>query len=295
MLMLCHPRTCLVLALFLLMAGGCAKHSSGRLLVSQHGSLDGQPVTIWTIDNGHGLKAEVMDHGATLVSLEVERSTGTMDTLILGDDSSGSPTDVREPLGVIIGQDREFNRRVWAGTPFNSTDGLGVRFRLTCPAVEEGHPGRVDVEVDYVLTEDNELRIIMKANSQEVTTFDVNHRAVLDLPDQYSLLAQGQALPVRAKRSANDNATEYILEEAVGQLHLAATLVDSSDDRVMSLWTDRPVLRMERLGGPSTAADMASRSIRISSPSEVDGKQMDGPLVPGKPYRHVIEYRFDPD
>lgn len=295
MLMLFQARTALFLALFVLMVGGCAKHSAGRLFVSQHGSLDGQPVKVWTLDNGHGLRAEVMDYGASLVSLQAERTGGMADDLVLGDGSIGYPMDSRQPLGVIVGRDREFDQRFWTGTPFNSTDGFGVRFRLTCPAVGQSRAERVDVEVDYVLTEDNELRIIMKATSQEATAFDMNHGAFFDLPEQYSLLAQGQKLPALVNRSSNDKVTEYMLEEAIGELHLAVTLVDSSDDRVMSVWTDRPVLRMQMLEGSSTAADVASRFIRISSPSEVDGKQMDGLLVPGKPYRHVIEYRFDPD
>ena len=276
----------------LLLAGGCARHSSGKLHVAQHGVVDGEPVNLWTIDNGQGLSVEVMDHGAALVSIRMEDAGG--DGLLLGDASFASPVDGEAYLGAITGKGLDLEQGRWVGSPFNSTDGLGVRFRLAASASDLAGQGRIDAEVDYVLTEDDELRIIMKATSQEVADFDMSHRACLHIPDHRRLLPCGQRLSIESAGSSNQNATDYMLEEAIGQLHLAAELVDSSDVRLMSVWTDRPVLRIEPMV-ESGNAEAESELIGLSSPSEVDGKQVEAALVPGRPYRHVIEYRFHRD
>ena len=283
------------LALFMLLAGGCAKHSSGRLFISEHGSIDGEAVTLWTIDNGHGVKAKVMDYGATLVSLEVEGRRGQVEDLVFGDGPWESRIGGRESSGAITGRHREFDRRVWAGTPFNSTDGFGVRFRLVSPAGDSGHPGRVDAEVDYVLTDQNNLKVIMKATSQEATPIGMTHRGVWAISEDDSIEVNGDELAFDSIPSSNQNASEYILYQDGTRLHLAATLRNASEDSVMSVWTNQPAFRMETCGLEGSIHGVELQTMSMVGSLDVRSDGSSDLLVPGDPYRHVVVYRFHLD
>ena len=281
------------LALFLFLAGGCAKHSSGRIFISEHGSRDGEAVTLWTIDNGHGMKAKVLEYGAALVSLEVEGSRGRVDDLVFGGGSLQSRMNGNESSGAIAGRHREFDRKVWAGTPFNSTDGFGVRFRLISSAGEDGHPARVDAEVDYVLTEEDELKVIMKATSQQATSIGMGHRGAWAVSEQDSVVVNGDEIDFDSSGSFNRNTTEYLLHQDDARLHLAATLRNASGDPLMTVWTNQPVLRMEttEVEGSVSGVEMETMSM-VGTP--VARTEHDALLVPGESYRHVVVYRFDP-
>ncbi len=284
-----------LLAAMLFMAGGCAVQPSGRIFVSERGSIDGERVTLWTIDNGQGVKACVMDYGATLVSLEVDGRRGETNDLVFGADGWQAGLNDNGTSGAITDGHPEFERRIWAGTPFNSTDGFGVRFRLTSPAGESGRPGRVDAEVDYVLTVEDELRIVMKATAQSATAMGMAHRGVWKLSDQDSVLVNGNRLKFDSNPPSNGNASEYFLYGDDAPLHLAATVHNASDDPVMSVWTNQPVLRMEttRVDDALSAVEFQTLSLAALPHSEV--RRPDGLLVPGESYRHVVVYRLEPD
>ncbi|MDG2424368.1 MAG: galactose mutarotase [Phycisphaerales bacterium] len=203
---------CLFAGLLFLLATGCAKHAPGHVSHSDFGMIDGQPVTLWTIDNDRGMTVKVMDYGATVTALEVPDAEGTSGDVVLGFDSvdeyvesspyfgatvgrvgnrianasfelDGKPYDLAANNGDhhLHGGNQGFDKRIWKGSPISSGLGPGVRFRLTSSDGEEGYPGRVDAEVQYVLTEDNQLRVVMEARAQERTPINMLHHSYWNL------------------------------------------------------------------------------------------------------------------
>lgn len=285
-----------LLASMLFLASGCAVQSSGRAIVSEYGSIDGERVTLWTIDNGQGVKAGVMDYGATLVSLEVKDRHGQLIDLVFDTETRQAGLNDNGTSGAITDGYPEFERRIWAGSPINSTDGFGVRFRLVSPAGESGRLGRVDAEVDYVLTVDGELRIVMKATAQAPTSMGMAHRGVWSLSDRASILINGDKLKYDSSPSTHGNVSEYLLYGDDTPLHLAAALQNlPSDDPLMSIWTNQPVLRMKKVRVDDSLSAVEFQTSSLDALSNVQGTGSDDMLVPGESYRHVVVYRFKSD
>ncbi len=198
--------------LVFLMAPGCASHAPGHVSQSDFGMVDGQPVTLWTIDNDRGMTVQVMDYGATVTTLVVPDASGVPADIVLGFDSVDEYVQSSPYFGSTVGRvgnriadasfeldgkpyrlaannephhlhggNRGFDKRIWKGASITTGHGPGVRFRLISPDGEEGYPGRVDAEVQYVVTEDNELRILMEATSQERTPLNMLHHGYWNL------------------------------------------------------------------------------------------------------------------
>ncbi|MEE2907063.1 MAG: aldose epimerase family protein [Planctomycetota bacterium] len=208
----CRTPWSLLAGLLLILTTGCAQHAPGHVSHSDFGMVNGQPVTLWTIDNDRGMTVKVMDYGATVTSLEVPASDGTTGDVVLGFDSVDEYVESSPYFGATVGRVgnrvadarfdldgkrydlaanngphhlhggvQGFDKQIWKGTPITTTLGPGVRFRLTSPADEEGYPGRLDAEVQYVVTEDNQLRVVMQATSQERTPVNMLHHSYWNL------------------------------------------------------------------------------------------------------------------
>ncbi|MCH2133327.1 MAG: galactose mutarotase [Phycisphaerales bacterium] len=206
-------RACSVVGIVLaLLVTGCSRHAPGHVTTRSFGSVDGQPVTLWTIDNERGLRAEIMDYGATVTSLDVRHANGNATDVVLGFDTVDEYVESSPYFGATVGRVgnridqatfqvdgksydvaanngphhlhggvKGFDKQIWIGTPITTTRGAGVRFRRVSSDGEEGYPGRLDLEVDYILTEDDELVVVMQATAQEATPVNLLHHSYWNL------------------------------------------------------------------------------------------------------------------
>ena len=191
---------------------GCVQHAGGRVTSKEFGSVDGESVTLWTIDNEHGLSVDIMDYGATVTSLMVTNPDGSTSDVVLGFDTVDEYVTSSPYFGATVGRVgnriargqfkvdgvphqvavnngdhhlhgglKGYDKRIWTGSTLSSSRGSGVRFRLTSPAGDEGYPGRVDAQVDYVLSENDELVVTMTATAQEPTPVNLLHHSYWNL------------------------------------------------------------------------------------------------------------------
>jgi aldose 1-epimerase len=176
------------------------------------GQVDGQDVDLYTLTNAGGLVLKVTTYGAIVTNLEVPDRTGQRADVVLGfDDLAGylknGPyfgatvgrvgnriRNARFVLGgktyklaandkphALHGGIKGWNKVVWKATPLDSPAGPALRLEYLSRDGEEGYPGNVTASVTYALTNDNELRVSMRATTDKVTIVNMVHHTYWNL------------------------------------------------------------------------------------------------------------------
>ncbi len=169
---------------------------------------DGEEVTLYTLTNGTGMKAEFIDYGANIVSLYVPDKNGRLDDVVLGfDDVAGYEVNgcffgsfigrhgnrIGGAEFTLNGVTYELEKNDGANNLHGGTPGYNkvmyqaeaaensVTFSRTSPDMEQGYPGNLDIRVTYELTEDNELKITYDAKSDKDTLCNVTNHSYFNL------------------------------------------------------------------------------------------------------------------
>ncbi len=177
------------------------------------GTLDGLPVQRFTLRNTHGMTAEFSELGASLSALQVPDRHGVHADVVLGFGELAPCLAASSPyFGATVGRVanrilnarcevqgqtltlarnagdhhlhgglRGFDKRVWSGKRVASHDSQSVEFEYVSPAGEEGYPGQLLSRVRYALTDSNELRVEMSAQTSEPTLVNLAHHSYWNL------------------------------------------------------------------------------------------------------------------
>lgn len=172
----------------------------------------GRVVHAYTLTNVNGLKAKLIDFGATLVSLEVPDRNGQLADIVLGCDTVECYEKQSPYFGAIVGRYANriaggkftldgveytlatndgpnhlhggnvgFDKVVWKAEPFDNVDGPGVKFTYRSKDGEEGYPGNLDCTVTYTLTNADELVIEYRAVTDKPTPVNLSHHSYFNL------------------------------------------------------------------------------------------------------------------
>ena len=148
---------------------------------------EGKEVTLYTIENKNGMRADLIDLGANLVNLFVKGADGVERDIVLGFDTVEGYEFNISYFGATIGpianrtkdaafmidgvkyqmdvNDNEnnlhshfhkgFHKLMWNASFYENS----VTFKLEKKDMEIGHPGNMKVKVTYTLTDEDELKI----------------------------------------------------------------------------------------------------------------------------------------
>ncbi len=160
---------------------------------------NGTPVSLYTIDNGKGVSADVTNYGGLMVNLYIPDRNGKSENVMLGfDDLAGykdSPyfgaligrygnriakgkftLDGKEyTLAVNNGENAlhgglvGFDKVVWDATPIEKDNVVGLKLHYVSKDMEEGYPGNLDVTVKYLINDKNELIFDYEATTDKAT------------------------------------------------------------------------------------------------------------------------------
>ena len=200
-------------ALAALLTTGVALHAAEPVDFGK--SADGKQVHLHTLKNNKGMTLKVSTLGATLVELHVPDRAGKSANVINGwDDASGYLSEDNQYFGCTTGRvcnriakgkfslngedyelainnepnhlhggvERPLSRVVWKAEEFKPKSGLaGLRFRYTSPDGEEGYPGKLTITVNYVIMEENILRISYFARTDKATPVNLTNHAYFNL------------------------------------------------------------------------------------------------------------------
>ncbi len=179
------------------------------------GTYRSRSVFLYTLNGASGAAAHVTNYGAILQSFEIPDADGHLVDVVLGFDTLDEYLGVHPFFGTTVGrcanriaggrftlEGREyqlaindgagpnhihggpggFDKQVWEPLDFGQRE-EGPFVAMTYKSVdgEEGYPGAVETTVTYALTEDDELRITMKARSDRSTVVNLTNHSYWNL------------------------------------------------------------------------------------------------------------------
>jgi aldose 1-epimerase len=192
----------------------------------------GKEVYSYFLTNVNGLQLEFINYGAVLRSCLLPVEDGGID-VVLGFDSLNQylqSMEMENPpyFGCIVGRyagrirngkvqigEKEiqltknneghhlhgglnsFSRAYWDADKQSSAREL--TFRYVCPAGTENYPGELTVHVTYALTDENELKITMRAVSTEDTIINLTQHHYWNL-DGHASSVEGQSVYINSMR-----------------------------------------------------------------------------------------------
>ncbi len=172
--------------------------------------MNGKEVRFFVIQNKNGIEASFTNYGQRLISLYVPDRDGNMKDIVLGFSNLEDYINSKEPyFGATIGRyanriakgkfqidettyelatnngdnhlhggPNGFHNVVWTANQISTNE---IEFTRTSPNMEEGYPGNLEVKVNYVITDDNELKIRYFANADKQTPINLTHHSFFNL------------------------------------------------------------------------------------------------------------------
>ena len=156
-----------------------------------YGITDGKEVNAFIIENKNGLKAQLIEKGATLDKLFIKDKNDNLIDILIGFDTLEDHLTQGDYQGVIVGQyanrikdgkftidgteynvtlnekgitslhgGAEYSSEIWQGEIIGDN---AVKFTYHSPDGREGFPGNVDVQVTYTFNDNDELILDYKA------------------------------------------------------------------------------------------------------------------------------------
>lgn len=269
---------------------------------------DGAEITQYLLTNGNGMTVTVINYGAIVTSVVVLDKDGNAENVTLTHPNLEGWLNNGPYLGAIVGRyanriadgkfsldgeeyilatnnapnhlhggEKGFDKVVWQADLMEpKEDRVGVVLNYTSADGEEGYPGTLKVEVRYILTADNELRMEYTATSDKKTVVNVTNHCYWNLGgagsgtildheltlhcDKY-LPVDETAIPTGELAAVAETPMDFTEPHAIGeridqveggydhcwvingdagQLRPFAKVVDPETGRVMEIQSDQP-------------------------------------------------------
>jgi aldose 1-epimerase len=158
------------------------------------------------------MEVRVAEHGGAILSIRVPDRDGHLDDVVLGYDRPEDYRDNPANLGVLVGRyanriahgrftldgethelatnepphhlhggERGFASVEWEVEPVEEGEGQGLALTYVSPDGEEGYPGRLEIRVRYLLTDDHTLVIDYHAATGRATPVSLTQHSYFNL------------------------------------------------------------------------------------------------------------------
>jgi aldose 1-epimerase len=219
-----------VFCLFWVTACQTTGKNQSPIAKSVFGKLDdGREVFLYTLANGNGVIAQIINYGATLVSLRVPDRDGKIADVVLGYDSLPGYINGTSYFGATVGRYANriakgsfildgkqyqlavnngenhlhggkigFNKVLWDVKDLGNSVEPYVKLEYASRDGEEGYPGTVTLKVTYTLTNKNELRIDYEGTTDKPTILNPTHHSYFNLSGNFSSQILDHLLTIEA-------------------------------------------------------------------------------------------------
>lgn len=186
------------------------KTLSGLTIADFDKQIDGKETMLCVLTNKKGAELTITNYGAKIVSLMVPDRSGKLTDVVTGHNSIHEYLVSEEPyFGAICGRYANriakgkftldgatyqlpinngpnslhggiegFNAKVW---DVKQIDGQTVELTYVSPDGEEGYPGTLTVTVTYSLSDNNEVKIYYKAETDKPTVLNLTNHSYFNL------------------------------------------------------------------------------------------------------------------
>jgi aldose 1-epimerase len=219
---------------------------------------EGGTVSLYTIQNKNGIKADIINYGGIVVSLYIPDKNGKFDDIVLGFDDFNSYLNKSPFFGAITGRHanriegasfelngkkytllnndgrnhlhggaKGFDKVLWEVVEHNDSS---IKLFYRSADGEEGYPGNLDVTVTYTLTDDNEWVINYNAVSDADTVINLTNHTYFNLSGHDSGSIMNHRLKIDADKYTVNN------EECIptGEIKdVSGTILDFRKERVI--------------------------------------------------------------
>ncbi len=175
-------------------------------------TMDGEMADLYTLTNEAGAVAKITNYGGIITSLSMPDKNGLYEDVVLGYDSLSDYLKESPYFGALIGRygnriangkftlDNEsyslpvnngpnslhggtkgFDKVLWNASTVETNDGVGLKLLYESPDGDQGYPGNLDVEVNYLLGNDNTLEITYKASTDKKTIVNLTQHSYFNL------------------------------------------------------------------------------------------------------------------
>lgn len=192
-------------------------HASSLTSQPYGSTQSGQSVTCYTMTNNNGFSISFINFGAVITQIITPDAKGNKENIVLGFDNihGYEVTDTQEGMhfGSIIGRYANrigqgqfsldgktymletnngpntlhsgslgYDKRLWNVTPLTTQgDTVKAALTLTSPNGDQGFPGKLDIEVIYSLSDQNEFKIEYKAKTDQPTVINLTNHSYFNL------------------------------------------------------------------------------------------------------------------
>ncbi len=216
---------------------------------------EGEEILLYTLASAKGLRARILNYGATLVSLEVPDRHGKLDDIALGFDTADQYFGKKGYLGATVGRyanrignarfvldGREyklaanngpnhlhgglkgFDKVVWKTVEATAAeDRAWVKLSYLSRDGEEGYPGNLQCTVTYTLTNDDELRLDYTAETDKKTVLNLTNHTYWNLAGPGAANILGHELMLYASRFT-------VVDKGLIPVGITASVVDTPLD-----------------------------------------------------------------
>jgi aldose 1-epimerase len=275
---------------------------------------DGAEITLFTLANDHHFEVSIINFGGAITSIKLPDRNGNIGDVVLGYDTLEEY--VRNPrfFGGLIGRHanriangkfslngvayqlaqnnganhlhggtKGYDKAVWKAEARAAGDSAGVHLTYLSKDGEESYSGNLDVAVDYVVNNDNELRIEYRATTDKDTIVNLTNHSYFNLagtgdilehqlkinaesftPVSKDLIPNGEIrqvgnTPMDFRQPATIGARinepydqlgftggydhNYVLRESDNPMTLACKLHEQSSGRTLEIFTTQPGLQ----------------------------------------------------
>lgn len=189
--------------------------------------IDNKKIDLFTLNNNQGLKTQITNYGARVVSLFVKDKDGNFDDIVLGYDTIDDYLTKPELfLGATIGRygnriskskfsinnkeynlsknegenqlhggNKGFHNVVWNANQISDSE---LELTYLSKDKEEGFPGNLNVKVIYKLTDENELKISYFATTDKETHVNLTHHSYFNLTGKLNSSIENHELQINA-------------------------------------------------------------------------------------------------
>lgn len=179
---------------------------------AQWGTINGQDIFLYRLQNANGIKVDVTNFGATVTTITTPDRDGNFADIAFGYDSLEGYVNDNHYIGCIVGRYANriagglveldgkfhqltvkpggyhhhggaigFNKKVWKSTPVVNDGFQAVELEYLSPDGEEGFPGNLLVKISYTLNDQNQLVIDFSAKTDKTTLLNLTQHTYFNL------------------------------------------------------------------------------------------------------------------